>query len=44
MKFEESKDLQCACIYKLPYPDGKCYIGQTKCLALIYDPTLNSLS
>lgn len=32
MKFEEAKDLQCACIYKLTYPDGKCYIGQTKCL------------
>lgn len=32
MKFEEAKYLQCACIYKLTYPDGKCYIGQTKCL------------
>lgn len=32
MKFEEAKDLQCACIYKLIYPDVKCYIGQAKCL------------
>lgn len=32
MKFEEAKKLKCACVYKLTYPDGKCYIGQTKCL------------
>lgn len=32
MKFEEANKLKCACVYKLTYPDGKCYIGQTKCL------------
>lgn len=32
MKFEEAKKQKCACVYKLTYPDGKCYIGQTKCL------------
>lgn len=32
MQFEGAKDLRCACIYKLTYPDGKCYIVQTKCL------------
>lgn len=32
MKFEEAKKMECACIYKLSYPNGKCYIGQTKCL------------
>lgn len=30
MKFEEAKEFTCSCVYKLTYPDGKCYVGQTK--------------
>lgn len=30
MNLEEAKKLDCACIYRLCYPDGKSYIGQTK--------------
>lgn len=32
MNFKEAKKLRFACVYRLSYPDGKCYIGQTKCL------------
>ena len=30
MKIEEAKKRRCACIYKLTFPDGKGYVGQTK--------------
>lgn len=30
MTFEEAKKKSCACIYKLNFPDGKCYVGMTK--------------
>lgn len=32
MRLLEAKSLSRACIYKLVFPDGKCYVGQTKCL------------
>lgn len=30
MKFDEVKKIKSACVYKLNFPDGKSYIGQTK--------------
>lgn len=30
MKIEEAKKRRCACIYRLTFPDGKGYIGQTR--------------
>lgn len=30
MKIEEAKKRRCACIYKLTFPDGKGYVGQTR--------------
>lgn len=30
MKIEEAKRRSCACIYRLTFPDGKGYVGQTK--------------
>lgn len=33
MKFEDAKKKSCACVYRLNFPDGKCYVGQTKNLS-----------
>lgn len=30
MKFEESENKSCACIYELFSPDVRCYVGMTK--------------
>ena len=30
MNFEEAKRRKCACIYRLRFPDGKSYVGQTR--------------
>lgn len=32
MKTEEAKEKSCACIYRIIFPDGMCYVGKTKCL------------
>lgn len=32
MKFSEAKKILSPCVYKLTFPDGKMYVGKTKCL------------
>ena len=32
MNFNDAEKFCKPCVYKLTYPNGKCYIGQTKCL------------
>lgn len=44
MNFKEAKKLKIACIYRLSYPDGKCYIGRTKDLSYRIELYENQLS
>lgn len=30
MNLEEAKKKSCSCVYKITFPDGKCYVGKTK--------------
>ena len=32
MKFKEAKEFRCSCVYCLEFPNGKKYVGKTKCL------------